>query len=158
MHDSRPSQIPRRAVRVRPAGPQGEGGRSFPWLPSSQTGQSSNAWWRCHVISFPSPPFQGRPVSPPSPAFPLPPLACRSRVGGRSCQAGIPPQSAAFKREGGGEKRERERRGKPANCSCSARCVFHQGQGYSILCQGCVKILSLQSTQPFSPPLARAGP
>lgn len=100
-------------MRVRPAGPQGEGSTGFPGSLAADTRQSRNAWWRCHVTSFPSPPsraFQGRPVSPPSPALPLPPLACRSRVGGRSRQAGIPPQSAASKREGGGEKRGEERR------------------------------------------------
>lgn len=104
--------LPRCAVRVRPAGPQGEGATGFPSSLAAETRQSRNAWWRCHVISFPSPPsraFQGRPVSPPSPALPLPPLACRSRVGGRSRQAGIPPQPAALKREGGGEKRGKER-------------------------------------------------
>lgn len=96
-----------------PGGPTRGGGHRFPRLPSIQTGQSRNAWWRCHVISFPSPPsraFQGRRVSPPSSALPLPPLACRSRVGGRSRLVGIPPQSAAFK-EGGRRGEEGKERG-----------------------------------------------
>lgn len=36
--------LPRRAVRVRPAGPRGEGATGFP----GQTRQSRNAWWRYH--------------------------------------------------------------------------------------------------------------
>lgn len=98
-----------------PRAHQGRGATGFPGSLAAQTRQSRNAWWRCHVISFPSPAsraFQGRPVSPPSPALPLPPLACRSRVGGLSRQAGIPPQSSALKREGRRRGEEGEREGR----------------------------------------------
>lgn len=69
---------------------------------------------------LPSRAFQGRPASPPSPALAPPPLACRSRVGGCSRQTGIPPQSAAWKREGEGG----ERGGELRNWSGNVRSVF----------------------------------
>lgn len=54
--------------------------------------------------------LQGLPGKTGIPALPPPPLACRSRVGGHSRLAGIPPQSSALEREGrdGREGRARE--------------------------------------------------
>lgn len=141
-----------------PRAHQGRGATGFPRLPSSPDPPIPQRLVAVPRDQLPLPSLQGLPGKTGIPAIPRSP-APAPRVP-QSRGWALPPgwdSSAVLCIEEGRKEEGRRggkrggRRGKPAKCSRSARSVFHQGQGYPILWQGCLKILALQCPQPLPP-------